>query len=56
MCNACGFSCCAFDGFEGCGCDWCECSECWSTCEECGQLEEDCGCHEGDLDFEDDAL
>ncbi len=23
MCNACGFYCCAYDGFSGCGCDHC---------------------------------
>lgn len=30
MCNACGFYCCAYDGFSGCGCDHCDCPECWS--------------------------
>lgn len=30
MCNACGFLCCGYDGFSGCGCDHCTCSECWS--------------------------
>ena len=30
MCNACGFLCCAYDAFEGCGCDHCSCPECWS--------------------------
>lgn len=30
MCNACGFACCAWDGFSGCGCDGCSCPECWS--------------------------
>lgn len=29
MCNACGFLCCAYDGFSGCGCDHCECPACW---------------------------
>lgn len=29
MCNACGFLCCAYDGFSGCGCDQCPCPECW---------------------------
>jgi len=37
MCNACGFSCCAFDDFEGCGCN---CDE-WrcrvARCGGCGQ-------------------
>src|SRR5690606_2336086 len=30
MCNACGFLCCAHDGFSGCGCDDCDCPDCWS--------------------------
>ncbi len=30
MCNACGFSCCGSDEFEGCGCDHCDEPECWS--------------------------
>lgn len=30
MCNACGFQCCAYDGFSGCGCDHCDEPECWS--------------------------
>ena len=30
MCNACGFFCCAYDGFSGCGCDGCPEPECWS--------------------------
>lgn len=30
MCNACGFLCCAHDGFSGCGCDDCVCPDCWS--------------------------
>jgi len=30
MCNACGFYCCAYDGFSGCGCDGCFEYECWS--------------------------
>lgn len=29
MCNACGFLCCAYDGFSGCGCDHCEYPACW---------------------------
>lgn len=29
MCNACGFFCCAYDGFSGCGCDHCPCPDCW---------------------------
>ena len=34
MCNACGFYCCAWDGFERCGCDWCDNSACWDDDEE----------------------
>lgn len=39
MCNACGFFCCAHDGFARCGCDGCPNPECWDddgdfTCEE----------------------
>lgn len=30
MCNACGFGCCAWDGFDGCGCEDCPNPECWS--------------------------
>lgn len=30
MCNACGFLCCAYDGFSGCGCDHCEYPACWT--------------------------
>jgi hypothetical protein len=29
MCNACGFQCCAWDGFSGCGCDFCAEPLCW---------------------------
>lgn len=29
MCNACGFQCCAYDGFDKCGCNDCDCPECW---------------------------
>lgn len=29
MCNACGFHCCAWDGFEKCGCEDCWCEDCW---------------------------
>lgn len=29
MCNACGFWCCAWDGFSGCGCDHCKDPACW---------------------------
>ena len=30
MCNACGFMCCAYDAFEGCGCEHCDNPACWS--------------------------
>jgi len=30
MCNACGFLCCGYDGFSGCGCDHCPHPECWT--------------------------
>ncbi len=30
MCNACGFYCCAYDGFSGCGCEHCWCDDCQS--------------------------
>lgn len=60
MCNACGFSCCAFDDFEGCGCN---CDE-WrcrvSRCGGCGQSVDatdpgaDCECFpDDDLDWDD---
>lgn len=29
MCNACGFFCCAYDGFSKCGCDHCPNPACW---------------------------
>lgn len=29
MCNACGFYCCAYDGFSGCGCEGCPNPACW---------------------------
>jgi hypothetical protein len=34
MCNACGFWCCAYDGFEGCGCEHCPEPECWGDDDE----------------------
>ena len=37
MCNACGFSCCAWDGFSECGCEGCEESGCWLICPACGE-------------------
>ncbi len=29
MCNACGFLCCGWDLFSGCGCDGCDEPDCW---------------------------
>lgn len=29
MCNACGMVCCAWDGFEKCGCEDCHNPACW---------------------------
>ena len=43
MCNACGFVCCAWDGFDGCGCDGCDEPDCWSP-----DAEDDFG----DLEFD----
>lgn len=50
MCNACGFSCCASDSFDGCGCD-CDVTECRiSRCGGCGEwvdatyVDDDCAC------------
>lgn len=50
MCNACGFQCCAFDGFAGCGCEDCENPACWPVCDLCGEYEQDCVCDEDDFD------
>lgn len=62
MCNACGFGCCAFDDFEGCGCN---CDE-WrcrvSRCGGCGQmvdasdLSDDCACFPDDDWTDEDDL
>ena len=43
MCNACSFSCCASDDFEGCGCE-CREDRCAEVCALCQQWEEDCIC------------
>lgn len=59
MCNACGFSCCAFDDFEGCGCNCAEWRCRVSRCGGCGQSIDatdpgaDCDCYPDDWD--DDA-
>ncbi|MEP0323250.1 hypothetical protein [Bauldia litoralis] len=45
MCNACGFLCCAYDGFARCGCDHCDEPLCWS----CDDPDDD----DEDYDFED---
>ena len=55
MCNACGFGCCAWDGFSGCGCDHCDNPECWEYCDECGEEVSSCCCGEGDDDWADDG-
>jgi hypothetical protein len=36
MCNACGFYCCGYDVFDGCGCDCPELSCRMVRCEICG--------------------
>lgn len=41
MCNACGFYCCADDGFAGCGCDNCPEPVCWSEEDENDCFEDD---------------
>lgn len=46
MCNACGFRCCAYDGFSDCGCEWCPVSACHPADDDDG----------GDYDDYDDAL
>ena len=58
MCNACGFSCCGNDAFDGCGCDCAE-WKCRSTrCTGCGQtvdlFDDECACW-GDDDWGDDG-
>ena len=45
MCNACGFLCCAWDGFEKCGCEHCPEPECWDDDEE-----------DDDFDFDQDWI
>lgn len=52
MCNACGFGCCAFDSFEGCGCD-CDVAACRQVrCDGCGQpvdpYDDECACDYAD--------
>ena len=44
MCNACGFFCCAYDGFSGCGCENCPYPACWPDDEE--ELDDDDGFQE----------
>lgn len=52
MCNACGFFCCAYDGFSGCGCDHCPEPACHPRCGTCRKPDEECECD--DLDDADD--
>lgn len=55
MCNACGFGCCAWDGFDGCGCDSCSEPKCWTVCDPLNNVHgEDCDCPEDDTDWMDD--
>jgi hypothetical protein len=55
VCNACGFACCAWDGFGGCGCDHCDNPECWEYCEDCGEEMSSCLCNEDDdFDYDED--
>jgi len=57
MCNACGFGCCAWDGFSNCGCEDCDCPDCWPHCDNCHLLVDDCICYEDDdclMGWEDD--
>lgn len=51
MCNACGFLCCAYDGFEKCGCD-CPVAACRDECDICGENGCDGGCTEDFDPFE----
>lgn len=47
MCNACGFLCCAYDGFEKCGCDGCPYPACWPDDDEYEDddgYDYECGC------------
>lgn len=53
MCNACGFGCCAWDLFSGCGCDCRYSADCAIYCALCdseGHTQENCG--EWDDDYE----
>ena len=51
MCNACGFYCCGWDGFEKCGCDHCPEPRCHDdACWTCGRSDCD-GCDDDD-DYE----
>lgn len=48
MCNACGFLCCGWDTFSGCGCDGCPEPECWSDEED---FDDDDDYYPGDYEF-----
>ena len=60
MCNACGFGCCAFDSFDGCGCD-CEVAACrMERCDWCGEmvdvvLGDGCACDDEDEFYDSDV-
>lgn len=54
MCNACGFACCAYDGFNNCGCDDCHEPACWTKCQDCGEPEQFCDCEPNDDYYEED--
>lgn len=51
MCMACHFQCCAWDGFEGCGCDHCGNPDCARYCDVCKEPEYDCMCREDEEDL-----
>jgi hypothetical protein len=54
MCNACGFLCCAWDGFGKCGCDHCPEYACHSVCGGCGAPEDFCECDPDDDYYDED--
>lgn len=56
MCNACGFFCCAWDGFSGCGCDHCPNPECWSEEDDLDDPDYECDYDDEDNDDEDNEM
>jgi hypothetical protein len=46
MCNACGFYCCAYDGFSKCGCDYCYEPQCWDESMDDSPEDDDDGYYE----------